>query len=90
MTSLSARAMAAMFALPGLVGLLVARDGRWSSASIIFQAQAIAIILILIASLRAADEIQWGKVGAWTFLAGMLLVLALLVWAFLQTHQRDE
>jgi hypothetical protein len=81
-TPLTARALAAMFALPGLVGLGVAIDGRWSSASIIFQAQALAILLFLLAILINRAEIHWGVWSAWTFLTGLLLVMILIGWAF--------
>lgn len=78
LTPLLARVMAAMFALPGLVGIGVARDGRWSSAKTIFEAQALSIIFIFIAMARAANEISWGMVGAWTFVGGLLGVLVLI------------
>ena len=81
LSPLTARVMAAMFALPGLVGIGVAFDGRWSSARIIFEAQAISIALFLLAMLRAGGEIQWGQLGSWTFVAGLLLVLGLIGWA---------
>jgi hypothetical protein len=78
LTPLTARVMAAMFALPGVVGIGVARDGRWSSAKIIFEAQALTIVFIFIAMARAAGEISWGMVSAWTFIGGLLGVLALI------------
>jgi hypothetical protein len=90
LTPLTARAMAAMFALPGLVGILVAMDGRWSSASIIFQAQALAILLFLVAILRTSDEIRWELWSAWAFLAGLLLVLILIGWASVQNSRRSS
>ncbi len=88
LTPLTARVLAAMFALPGLVGLGVAFDGRWSSASIIFQAQGLSILLILVAMARAFDEIQWGQVGSWTFVGGLLLVVVLIGLAMLQAGSR--
>lgn len=88
LSPLTARVMAAMFALPGLVGLGVAADGRWSSASILFQAQGLSILLFLIAIVRAIDNIEWSKWGSWAFLAGLLLVLLLIGWATLQASVR--
>lgn len=84
LTPLTARVMAAMFALPGLVGILVALDGRWSSASIIFQAQALSILLFLVAMVLTRAEINWRMWSAWTFLGGLLLVLGLIAWASLR------
>jgi hypothetical protein len=88
LTPLTARVLAAMFALPGLVGLGVAIDGCWSSASIIFQAQGISILLILIAMARTLDEIQWGQAGIWSFIGGLLLVILLVGLAYLQSSRR--
>jgi hypothetical protein len=84
LSPLTARVMAAMFALSGLVGLGVARDGRWSSASVIFQAQGISILFFLLAMIRASSDIQWAQWGAWAFLGGLLAVLILIVLATLQ------
>jgi hypothetical protein len=50
-----------MFALSDLVGLSIAINRRWSSARIIFQTQAISIILILMAIVHAQDEIAWSR-----------------------------
>lgn len=81
LSALTARVLAAMFALPGLVGLGVALDGRWSSASILFQAQVISILFFLLAMVINRAEIQWDQWGIWTFLGGLLLVLFLIGWA---------
>jgi hypothetical protein len=88
LTMLTARVTAAMFALPGLVGLGVAADGRWSSARIIFESQVVSILLILIAILRATDEIQWTHWGIWGFLAGLLLTLSLIGWAAFEVGKK--
>lgn len=53
LTPLTARVIGAMFALPGVVGMQVAADRRWSAARIILEAQAFSILMILIASARA-------------------------------------
>jgi hypothetical protein len=90
LTPLTGRVMAAMFALPGVVAMSVTIDGRWSSANIIFQAQGIAILFILIAVVRARDQIQWGSWSIWTFLGGMLLMLLLIGWAALEHAARSR
>ena len=87
LTPLTARALAAMFVLPGWVGLGVAADGRWSAAKFIFQAQSLAIALFLLAVLLNRAAIAWQQPGAWTFLAGLLLVLVLIAWAWLQSRR---
>lgn len=78
LSALTGRVMAAMFALPGLVGLGAAMDGRWSSASIIYQAQAVAIAFFVAAIVLNRDEIQWSQAGSWIFLASLALVAALI------------
>jgi hypothetical protein len=88
LSPLTARVMAAMFALPGLVGLSVAFDGRWSAASIIFQAQALSILFFLIAIVMVKDEIQWSQLGSWTFLVGLLLVILLIGLAAREANAR--
>lgn len=56
LSALTARTMAAMFVLPGLVGVSIAYDGSWSGARYVLQAQAISIVLILVAvSVARAD-----------------------------------
>jgi hypothetical protein len=88
LSPLTARVMAAMFALPGLVGLGVAIDGRWSSASIIFQAQAIAILFFLLAIVLDRDELQWNQLRSWIFLASLLMVVLLIGLAAWEANAR--
>jgi hypothetical protein len=84
LTPLTARVMAAMFALPGLVGVQIALDGRWSAARFILQAQIGAIGLIVVAMILARSDIDWSRPVAWTFSGGMCLLgaslLALYIW----------
>ncbi len=90
LSPLTARVMGAMFALPGLVGLGAAVDGRWSSASVLFQAQALSILFFLVAIVLSKDEIQWGQLGSWTFLGGLLLVALLIGLAVLEAKARPD
>jgi len=84
LTPLTARVMAAMFVLPGLVGVKIALDGRWSAARFILQAQIAAIGLIVLAMILARSDIDWSRPAAWTFSGGMCLLgaslLVLYVW----------
>lgn len=88
LSPLTARVMAAMFALSGLVALGVAINKDWSVARIPLQAQAIAVILILIALFRAPAEILWQSWGSWLFVAGLLTVLALIMWGNIQGRRQ--
>jgi len=84
LSPLTARTMAALFVLPGLVGLLIARDTRWSAAKIILQAQIIAIVLILVSVVRTQANFDWTRFVAWLFVGSMILLclilLAIYVW----------
>ncbi|HZY41725.1 MAG TPA: hypothetical protein VFF59_06965, partial [Anaerolineae bacterium] len=72
------------FALPGLVGLGLATDRRWSSARTLLQAQDFSIALILIAAVRAWDNFDPVKNTHWLFvggLSGLLIgIIVLHVW----------
>jgi hypothetical protein len=71
LTPLTARVAGAMFALPGLVGLDIALDQRWSAARIILQAQAFSIGLILIAALRSWHDFNPANITTWLFVGGL-------------------
>lgn len=91
LTPLTARVTGAMFALPGLVGLGVAFDSRWSSARLILQAQAFSILFILISAIRAWGDFNHANPLAYVFvggLAALLVVLAVfLLWMGLPGRQ---
>ena len=81
LSPLTARVMSAMFALSGTVAIGVAHNRQWDAARIPLQAQALAIILILIGMIRASSEISPASWGSWLFIAGLLMVLSMIVWA---------
>jgi hypothetical protein len=81
LTPLTARVLGAMFALPGVVGLGIAFEPRWSAARIILQSQSFSILMILIAAARARADFHLANPLAWLFvggLAGLLLLIVLL------------
>jgi hypothetical protein len=90
LTPLTARVAGAMFALPGLVGLGIAIDQRWSSARTILQAQAFSILVILIAVVRAWGDFDTSKPATFVFvggLSGLLLGIAAL-YLFMETRRK--
>ena len=92
LTPLTSRVMSAMFSLPGIVGLGMAMDARWSSAKIILQSQGFSILLILIAMFRTRAEFDWGTLGSWLFtcgLAGMLTGI-IVFYAYFNARQRTQ
>jgi hypothetical protein len=84
LSPLTSRVMGAMFVLPGLVGIGIWLDGRWSATRYILEAQIGAIVLILLAAVLARDDFDWSKFTAWTFTGGMaalcLCLIAVYVW----------
>jgi len=79
LTPLTARVVGAMFSLPGVVGLGMAFDARWSAAQIILQSQSFSILLILIAAARAWSEFDQANPGTWLFVGGLAAMLAGIV-----------
>jgi hypothetical protein len=79
LTPLTARVVGAMFALPGLVGLGIAADARWSAARIILQSQAFSILIILVAALRAWGDFKPDYAGSYLFVGGLLGMLLVIV-----------
>ena len=75
LTPLTARVISAMFALPGLVGLGIAWDARWSAAKLILQSQAFSILFILIGVIRAWDEFDPDNIVTYLFAGGLLFLL---------------
>ncbi len=92
LTPLTARVMGAMFALPGLVGLGVAADARWSAAQLILQSQGFSILLILLASAVAGSDFDWNKPSSWLFSGGLALMLAsiLALYLYMQARFRTQ
>jgi hypothetical protein len=79
LTPLTARVVGAMFALPGLVGLGIAFDSRWSSARIILQTQAFSILFILISAARAWGDFNPANMVTYLFVGGLALLLIGLI-----------
>lgn len=90
LTPLTARVTGAMFVLPGMVGLGVAFDVRWSAARIILETQSLSILFILGAVARAWREFDWAKPGSWLFVSGLSAMLAGIVLLYLFMNARDK
>lgn len=89
LSPLTARVLAAMFVLSGLVALGIARDGRWTAARRIVEAQTLAIMLILYAAVRARGEFDWSRPVSWLFVAGLVAVLGCILVMVLRARPRD-
>jgi hypothetical protein len=75
LTPLTARVVGAMFALPGIVGLGIATEKRWSAARIILEAQACSIAMILIAAAFAWSDFAPSNPITWLFVGGLSFML---------------
>jgi hypothetical protein len=92
LTPLTARVTAAMFALPGLVGIGIALDPRWSSARLILQAQAFSLAFILLGAFRAWGEFDASSPVAYVFIGGLSVMLLgiLALYVFMGSHRERE
>jgi hypothetical protein len=75
LTPLTARVLGAMFALPGVVGLGVAVDSRWSNARLILQSQAFSILFIIISAVRAWGDFNPSNPVTYFFVGGLVFML---------------
>jgi glucose uptake protein GlcU len=88
LTPLTARVVGAMFALPGLVGMGVATDSRWSAAKIILQSQSLSIVMILVAALRAWADFKPDNIGTYLFVGGLIAMLLTIVGFYFSMEMR--
>lgn len=91
LTPLTARVVGAMFALPGVVGLGIALEPRWSAARIILEAQWLSIAMILLATARAWNDFDQSNPLTWFFVGGLSFLLLAIVVLYVSTenHRRN-
>lgn len=77
LTPLTARSTAGWFAF-GLVGVMLARQTRWSAARVIVEAMLLGFGLAVVCVIRAWDEFDQELVTTWIFLATLAVVLVLM------------
>jgi hypothetical protein len=90
LTPLTARVVGAMFALPGLVGLGLALDARWSTARLILEAQLVSIGFILIAVARAWGDFDQTRIATWLFVGGLIALLIGLSSLYVSMEMRQK
>jgi hypothetical protein len=83
LTPLTARVVGAMFALPGIVGLGIAAEKRWSAGRIILEAQAFSILMILIAAAFAWGDFDQSNPVTWLFVGGLAFLLVAIAALYL-------
>jgi hypothetical protein len=88
LTPLTARVVGGWFALPGVMGLFISRDPRWSSWRVLLESQAIAFVLILIAVVRAWGDFDPGNLMTWVFVGSLALLLVGITTLYTITERR--
>jgi hypothetical protein len=76
LTPLTAQVLGGWFALPGVVELMMAIDGRWSAIRITLHSQLIGITLILIGVARASGDFDGSNACTYLFVGGLAALLA--------------
>ncbi|HYX51169.1 MAG TPA: hypothetical protein VE843_15590 [Ktedonobacteraceae bacterium] len=91
LTPLTARVVGAMFALPGIVGLGIATEKRWSAARIILEAQACSLVMILIAAAFSWEDFALSNPLTWLFVGGLgfMLVAIVALYVSCEIHRRN-
>lgn len=75
LTPLTCRVLGAVFCL-GCAGIAAWRDPRWSSIRLMLQVEMLMLVLMLVAAVRARDEMIAGRPMTWLLLVGVVLTLA--------------
>jgi hypothetical protein len=76
LTPLTARAVAAFVALPGVAWLAIASDDRWSAARVMLGTVAIGLVLLLVAVGRAWDQFDHSDPLSYVYVGGLIGTLA--------------
>jgi len=90
LTPLTAQTLGGWFALPGVTALMMGLDGRWSAIRITLESQLIGLALILLATLRAWEDVDTSTALAYVFVAGIvgLFVAVLALELYMRGRQR--
>jgi hypothetical protein len=88
LTQLTAQVVGGWFAIPAVVGILLSRDSRWSAWRILLESQVIALVLILVAVVRAWGDFNQSNPLTWVFIAGISLLLIGVVALYISMESR--
>jgi hypothetical protein len=84
LTPLTSRTVAAFTSIPAAGWLVIARDGRWSAAKILFETLLIGLALLLVAVGLSWSEFDHSRALTWVYVAWMAAtivgVVALYAW----------
>lgn len=73
LTPLTARVLASYVATIAVLGLVLSRDGRWSSWRVIVQTLLVFAVLLLIGAARAFDDFDQDNPLTWVYLAAVVV-----------------
>jgi len=79
LTPLTAQTLGGWFALPGVTALMMGLDGRWSAIRITLESQLIGLGLILLATVRAWEDVDTSNGLAYVFVAGIAALFVALL-----------
>jgi hypothetical protein len=79
LTPLTAQTLGGWFVLPGVTALMMGLDGRWTAIRITLESQLIGLALILLATLRAWEDVDASNVLAYAFVSGIAALFAALL-----------
>ena len=79
LTPLTAQTLGGWFALPGVTALMMGLDGRWSAIRITLESQLIGLALILLATVRAWEDVDTSNGLAYVFVAGIAALFVALL-----------
>lgn len=90
LTPLTAQVLGGWFALPGVVAILMALDGRWSAIRITLQSQLIGLGLMLLAVLRASGDFDRANPLTWLFVLGIATLFHSLLALYITTEEQQQ
>jgi hypothetical protein len=79
LTPLTAQVLGGWFALPGVVAIMMAIDGRWSAIRITLESQVLGIALILLGVIRAWSDFDTSNAVTYVFVGGISLLMVSLL-----------
>jgi CRP-like cAMP-binding protein/cytochrome P450 len=87
-TPLAMRVLGAWFVLPGVFFVEIGREKRWSAVRYAVQSQALGLALIMLALLRAWQELNLANPLTWLLLLGIAGLLAALTLLYVTCENR--
>jgi hypothetical protein len=88
LSPLTARVGGGWLAMPGVFGILLALDSRWSAARLALQSLALSFVLVLIAVARAWDNFDPSNPTTWFFIGAQAVLLLAIIALYVVMESR--